>query len=205
MRNDRRSGTRSLARFSGRFMILVLAGVVAVTFAAPARSQADDALDELQRRAQEQLARERLEIFIEDTYEFYEITGELVSFRVRPDMTEDEIEAIETRSRQLDAQAGRLIAYVRDVAPYVRGRTDGLWIVLAPPDEDSTLEERLTLILALSNRISPKLDQLIQRLSADLGLTKVEEGWDMDVEAPFLIVGGLEELRSQARDLREAL
>jgi hypothetical protein len=36
-------------------------------------------------------------------------------------------------------------------------------------------------------------------------LTTVEEGWDMDVEAPFLIVGGLEELRSQARDLREAL
>lgn len=182
-------------------MVLVLGWAAS----SAAQIQDRDAVQAMQRRAQEQQAKERLDRFIQDTFEFFEISGELVSFRVRQDLTDQEMEAIENRCRELDEQAGRMISYVRNVAPYVRGETAGLWIVLDPLDEESTLDERLTLILALVNRISPKIDQLITVLSEQLEPTIPVEELQLEVSAPFLIVGGLEELRSIARDLRRTL
>ena len=187
----------------------ILFGAMILVMAVPSDSTAQildqEILRGMQRRAAEQQARERLEGFIEDTYEFFEISGELVSFRVHPNMTMDELETIEERSRELDDQSGRLISYVRYVAPFVRGETDGLWVVLDPLDQDSTLEERLTLILALVNRMSAKIDQFITLISEQLEPTIPFEELQMEASAPYFIVGGLEELRSMTRDLRRSL
>jgi len=159
----------------------------------------------MQRRAQEQLARERLERFIQDTYEFFEISGELVSFRVRPDMTEEELETLDQQARDLEDQAERLSSFILNVAPYVRGETEDLWIIFDPPDESSTLEERLTLILALCNRLSPKLDQIALLVSGELDPTVSVEDLQLELSAPYFAVGGLDELRFLTQELRSAL
>ena len=170
-----------------------------------AQIQNRDALREMQLRAQRQMAEDRLEGFIEDAFRFFELSGELVAFRVDSELTPDELDMIAERSRELDEQAGRLISYIRYVAPYVRGETDGLWIIFDPPDETTTLEERLTLILALVNRMSPKLDQLTMMLSEQLRPTIPVEELQFEAAAPYLLVGGLEELRSMIRELRQSL
>lgn len=186
----------------------ILTGVVVMLLGTPpvsARIQAQDVLREMRRQAQRELAEERLQGFIEDTFRFFEISGELVSFRVDPELTPDEMDTIVERSRELDEQAGRLISYIRYVAPYVRGETEGLWIIFDPPDETTTLDERLTLTLALVNRMSPKLDQLIMMLSEQLQPTIPVEELQYETAAPYLLVGGLEELRSMMRELRQSL
>ncbi len=161
-----------------------------------------ETLGEMRQRAREAEDRERLENFVQDIHEFFEISGELVSFRVRSDLTEAELETIDRRARELDEQSGRLISYVRYVAPYVRGETDGLWVIFDPPDSTSSLEERLTLILALVNRMSPKLEQLISVLVEPPGPTVPIESLQLEASAPYFIVGGLEELREMVRNLR---
>lgn len=161
-----------------------------------------ETLGQMRQRAREAEDRERLENFVQDIHEFFEISGELVSFRVRSDLTEAELETIDRRARELDEQSGRLISYVRYVAPYVRGETDGLWVIFDPPDSTSSLEERLTLILALVNRMSPKLEQLISVLVEPPGPTVPIESLQLEASAPYFIVGGLEELREMVRNLR---
>ena len=174
-------------------------------FAIGADAQARDLAGEMRLRAQLQLQEDRFNQFIDDTFKFYEISGELVSFRVHPKMSQTELDVIESRSRELDDQAGRLISFVRTVAPYVRGSTDGLWVILDPPDQDTSLEDRLTLILALSNRMGPKIEQLTTLLTEQLDPTIPVEDLQFETAAPYLIVGGLEEIRSMTRDLRRAL
>ena len=172
----------------------------------PAAGQnGDDILAEMRRREDLRQAQERFDRFVEDTFQFFEISGELVSFRVHPNMTEDEVRAVEERSQELDGHAGRLLDYVRSVAPYVRGETEGLWIVMEPLDSESTLMDRLTLILALVNRMGPKIDQLTRMLGEQLEPTIPVEELQFETSAPFFIVGGLEELRTMTRDLRRAL
>jgi len=183
-------------------MAMALTGVLATPSLAGQRT---NPVRELQQRQREQLAQDRLDRFVEDTYEFFEISGELISFRVHPDMTETELEMLDDRARELDEQAGRLLSYVRGVAPYVRGKTDDLWIVLDPPDESSTLEERLTLMLALVNRLLPKLDQVVTQLRGETAPTVSVEELQLEASAPYFVVGGLEELRQMTRELRAAL
>jgi len=185
-------------------LILIGSAILVSGFAVPAEAQTRDLAREMRLRAQEQMRRDRIERFIEDTYKFYEISGELVSFRVHPNMSDTELDAIQERSRELDDQAGRLISFVRTIAPYVRGLTDGLWVILDPPDENTSLEDRLTLILALSNRMNPKIEQLTSMLTQQLDPTIPVEDLQLEASAPYLIVGGLEEIRSMTRDLRRA-
>lgn len=171
-------------------------------------AQQPNPVRDMERRAQERLAAERLDRFVEDTFDFFEISGELVAFRVHPNMTDREIDLLDERAQELESQTGRLLSYVRGVAPFVRGQTEGLWIVLDPPDETSTLEERLTLILALVNRLLPKLDELVTMLQGIQGegapTVSVEE-LRLQASSPYFVVGGLEELESLTRDLRRSL
>ena len=177
--------------------------VSALARPAPAAQILDqETLGEMRQRAREAEDRARLENFIEDIREFFEVSGELVSFRVRSELTAAELETIDRRARELDEQSARLISYVRYVAPYVTGETDGLWIIFDPPDASSSLEDRLTLILALVNRMSPKLEQLISVLVEPPGPTVPIESLQLEASAPYFIVGGLEELRGMVRDLR---
>ena len=185
-------------------LTLIGSTVLILSFGVQADAQTRNLTREMQLRAREQVRRDRIEQFIEDTYKFYEVSGELVSFRVHPNMTETELEAIKKRSRELDDQAGRLISFVRTIAPYVRGETDGLWVVLDPLDQDSSLEDRLTLILALSNRMVPKIEYLTTLLTQQLDPTIQVESLQLETSAPYLLVGGLEEIRSMARDLQRA-
>ena len=184
--------------------ILIGSAIFISGFAVQAEAQLRDLEREMRLRAQQQLRQDRVKQFIDDTFKFYEISGELVSFRVHPNMSQTELDVIEERSRELDDQAGRLISYVRTIAPYVRGLTDGLWVILDPPDEDTSLEDRLTLILALSNRINPKIEQLTTLLTQQLDPTIPVEELQLETSAPYLIVGGLEELRSMTRELRRS-
>ncbi len=187
----------------------ILTGALVILTVVPpvdgAQIQNRDTLREMQLQAQREMAQDRLQGFIEDTFRFFELSGELVAFRVDPELTPDELDMIAERSRELDEQAGRLISYIRYVAPYVRGETEGLWIIFDPPDETTTLDERLTLILALVNRMSPKLDQLTMMLSEQLRPTIPVEELQFETAAPYLLVGGLDELRSMIRELRQSL
>ena len=183
-------------------LILIGSAILISGFAIRAEAQVRDLAREMRLRGEEQRRRDRMERFIEDTYKFFEISGELVSFRVHPNMSDTELDAIEERSRELDDMAARLISFVSIIAPYVRGSTDGLWVVLDPPDENTSLEDRLTLILALSNRMNPKIEQLTTMLTQQLEPTIPVEDLQLEASAPYLIVGGLEELRSMTRDLR---
>jgi len=187
-----------------RLPVLAGAIVLPITLAADAAAQIRDPVREMQRRVEEERLRQRVEAFVEDTHEFFEISGELVSFRVHPNMTASEVTTLGERSRELEEQAGRLISFVRDMAPYVRGRTEGLWVIFDPPDQDSTLEERLTLILALVNRLIPKLEQFTALISREADSTVSVEDLQFEVSAPYFVVGGLEELRSLTRELRAA-
>ena len=187
-----------------RLPVLAGAIVLPITLAADAAAQIRDPVREMQRRVEEERLRQRVEAFVEDTHEFFEISGELVSFRVHPNMTASEVTTLGERSRELEEQAGRLISFVRDMAPYVRGRTEGLWVIFDPPDQDSTLEERLTLILALVNRLIPKLEQFTALISREADSTVSVEELQFEVSAPYFVVGGLEELRSLTRELRAA-
>jgi hypothetical protein len=185
----------------------LLVATLAVVLTAPVvvSAQSRDLLAAMRERARQEMERERYERFIEDTYQFFELSGEVVSYRVQDELTDEDRERLTRQSRELDDQAGRLISYVRDVAPYVRGETDNLWIILEPTTDQTPLEDRLTLILALVNRLQPKFDQLITLVGEVFEPTVPVEELQLETSAPFLLVGGLEELREMTRDLREAL
>ena len=146
---------------------------------------------------------DRLNRFVDDVHLLYEASGELVSYRVRPEMTRTELGVIADRSRDLDRQATRIISFIENVAPYVKGNTDDLWII-RPPSERPTLEDRLTLILALVYRVEPKIDHLIDLMS---GVSEPAiELEDLQVEAslPYLVVGGLQVMKNLTIELRSS-
>lgn len=185
--------------------ILTLA-VLLLGSAAPAVEAAQSrAVLEMQQRAREQLARERLEQFVEHTFELFEISGELVSFRVHPNMTQSEVDLLDDRAGDLEDHVDDMLDYLSDAVPFVQGETDGLWIFNDPPDEATPLEDRLTLILALTNRLSPKLEQLVTLLRGEVDTTVTVDALEYEAAAPYLVVGGLEELLSITRGLRRAL
>jgi hypothetical protein len=159
---------------------------------------------DIQQRAAAEYHQRRVQSFIEDTYRFYEITGEMVSFRVHPNMTAAELEQIEELSEDLDDQAGRLVSFLIYLVPRVRGRTDDLW-VLPPLAEDSSLEYRLTVMLSLVNSVEPKIQHLTELLTGETKLSVEVDELAVEGTLPYFIVGGLEELRSMTRELRESL
>ena len=176
-------------------------------FVGPASLEAAQsrAVLEMQQRARERLAVERLERFVDNTFEFFELSGELVSFRVHPNMTESEVDLLDDRAGDFEDHVDDMLDYLRQAVPFVRGETDGLWIINDPPDESTPLEDRLTLILALTNRLSPKLEQVVTLLRGEVDPTVTVDALEYEASAPYLVVGGLEELLSITRGLRRAL
>ena len=190
-------------RFSVKTILCLLVALMACS-AGPSRAQTRDLAEEMRERAALLYHQQRIEAFIEDVNEFFEVSGELVSFRVHPNMTASELEMIEDQSRDLDDKAGDLITFIRYIVPATRGKTDDLW-VLQLPNEDSTLEYRLTLILALVFRIEPKLTHLIEALTEEREPAIEVDELIVEAYLPYFIAGGLEEIRSLTRELRRFL
>jgi hypothetical protein len=120
-------------------------------------------------------------------------------------MTRAELDLMDEKAEDLEDKAGDLISFVRFVSPIVRGNTDGLWVILEPLDENSTMEARLTLLLSLVNGIQPKLEHFVEILTEAMDPAIEVEDLVIEASLPFLIAGGLEELREMARDLRRTL
>jgi hypothetical protein len=199
---DRRRQHPALGLLAGT---AVVCAILAAVGAGTVEARQSRAVLEMQQRAREQLARDRIERFSEDAFAFFEISGELVSFRVHPNMTASEVALLDDRAEELEDHVDGMLDYLRGAVPFVRGETEGLWIIHDPPDESTTLDERLTLILALANRLSPKLDQLVTLLRGDVDLTVTVDSLQFEASAPYFVVGGLEEMLSLTRDLRRAL
>ena len=180
--------------------LLVLAVLVAVV---PSQAQSRQQREEQRRRAAEELALERLDRFVDDVHLLYQTSGELVSYRVRAAMTPSELKVISDRSKDLDRQATRIISFIENVAPYVKGNTDDLWIIRRPTD-NPTLEDRLTLILALIYRVEPKIDHLIE-LMRGLSPPAIEfEDLQVEASLPYLVVGGLQVVKNMTVELRSS-
>ena len=184
---------------------LIVLAVLLCGFVPSSLSQSRNPVDEMRRRAEVIYFQQRVDSFVEDTFEFYEISGELISFRVHPDMTRAELDLMDEKAEDLEDKAGDLISFVRFVSPIVRGNTDGLWVILEPLDENSTMEARLTLLLSLVNGIQPKLEHFVEILTEAMDPAVEVEDLVIEASLPFLIAGGLEELREMARDLRRTL
>ncbi len=180
---------------------MVLALLVSVV---PSHAQSRQQREEQQRRAAEQLRLDRLNRFVDDVHLLYEASGELVSYRVRPEMTSSEISMITDRSRDLDRQASRIISFIENVAPYVKGNTDDLWII-RPMSESPTLEDRLTLILALVYRVEPKIDHLIDLMSGQSPPAIELDDLQVEASLPYLVVGGLQVIKTLTVELRGTL
>ena len=170
-----------------------------------AMAQRPDPIRELERRAREIYFERQVDSFIENVYEFYEIGGELISFRVHPNMTSEEFNLINRKSRELDDKAEDLISFIHYAVPGVRGKTEDLWVILEPLDESADLERRLTLLLSLINGLEPKIQHLLDVLTEEQETAVDIEELTVEVALPYLIAGGLEELRTIIRDLRQAL
>jgi hypothetical protein len=184
---------------------LIVLTVLLFGFVPSSLSQRTNPVDEMRRRAEVIYFQQRVDSFVENTFEFYEISGELISFRVHPDMTRAELDLMDEKAEDLEDKAGDLISFVRFVSPIVRGNTDGLWVILEPLDENSTMEARLTLLLSLVNGIQPKLEHFVEILTEAMDPAIEVEDLVIEASLPFLIAGGLEELREMARDLRRTL
>ncbi len=181
-------------------LIAVLCG-----FVYPSHAQIRDPQREIQERAEALYFQQRIDRFIENAYEFYEISGELISFRVHPNMTQAELDRMDDKAEELEDKAGDLISFIRFLSPIVRGNTGGLWVVLKPLEADAPLEDRLTLLLSMVNGVEPKLQHFIELLTEEVE-PSVDVGELMtEATLPFLIAGGLEEIQGMTRDLRAAL
>ena len=190
-------GIRTLTIF---VLVALLCGFVPLSL-----SQTRNLVDEMRHRAEEIYFQQRIESFVEDTFEFYEISGELISFRVHPNMTLDELDLMDEKAEDLEDMAGDLISFVQFISPRVRGNTDDLWVILEPVDENSSMEARLTLLLSLFNGIQPKLEHFVELLTEENELSVEVEDLIVEATLPYLIAGGLEELREMARALRRTL
>jgi hypothetical protein len=184
---------------------LIVLAVLLCGFVPSSLSQRPNPVDELRRRAEVIYFQQRVDSFVEDTFELYEISGELISFRVHPNMTRAELDLMDEKAEDLEDKAGDLISFVRFVSPIVRGNTDGLWVILEPLDENSTMEARLTLLLSLVNGIQPKLEHFVEILTEAMDPAVEVEDLVVEASLPFLIAGGLEELREMAGALRRTL
>ena len=188
-----------------RTLVICLLTALLCGFVPSSFSQTRDPVDEMRRRAEEVYFQQRIDSFVEGTFEFYEISGELISFRVHPNMSRNELDLMDDKAEDLEDKVGDLISFVRFVSPGVRGNTDDLWVIVEPLDENSTLEARLTLILSLVNGIQPKLQHFVELLTEEVEPSVEIEELMVEASLPFLIAGGLEELREMARALRRAL
>ncbi len=188
-----------------RTLVICLLAALLCGFVPSSFSQTRDPVDEMRRRAEEVYFQQRIDSFVEGTFEFYEISGELISFRVHPNMSRNELDLMDDKAEDLEDKVGDLISFVRFVSPGVRGNTDDLWVIIEPLDENSTLEARLTLILSLVNGIQPKLQHFVELLTEEVEPSVEIEELMVEASLPFLIAGGLEELREMARALRRAL
>ena len=184
--------------------VIVLAALL-FAFVPSSQSQSRNAVEEMRFRAEVIYFQQRVDTFVEDTFEFYEISGELISFRVHPNMTQAELDLMDEKAEDLEDKAGDLISFVRFVSPIVRGNTDNLWVILEPLDENSTMETRLTLLLAMVNGIQPKIEHYVALITEALDPSVEVEDLVVEVSLPFLIAGGLEELREMTRALRRTL
>ena len=184
--------------------VIVLAALL-FAFAPSSQSQSRNAVEEMRFRAEVIYFQQRVDNFVEDTFEFYEISGELISFRVHPNMTQAELDLMDEKAEDLEDKAGDLISFVRFVSPIVRGNTDNLWVILEPLDENSTMETRLTLLLAMVNGIQPKIEHYVELITEALDPSVEVEDLVFEASLPFLIAGGLEELREMTRALRRTL
>ncbi len=188
-----------------RNLTLFVLAALLCGFVPSSLSQRPNPLDELQRRAEEIYFQQRIDSFVEDTFEFYEISGELISFRVHPNMTREELNLVDEKAEDLEDMAGDLISFVQFISPRVRGNTDDLWVILEPVDENSSMEARLTLLLSMVNGIQPKLQHFVELLTEETEPSVEVEDLIVEASLPYLIAGGLEELREMARALRRTL
>ena len=188
-----------------RPLTLIVLAALLFAFLPSSLSQSRNAVQEMRRRAEVIYFQQRVDTFIEDTFEFYEISGELISFRVHPNMTRAELDLMDEKAEELEDKAGDLISFVRFVSPIVRGNTDDLWVVLEPLDENSSVEARLTLLLAMVNGIQPKIEHYVELITEALDPSVEAEDLVIEASLPFLIAGGLEDLREMTRALRRAL
>ena len=123
-----------------RTLVICLLAALLCGFVPSSFSQTRDPVDEMRRRAEEVYFQQRIDSFVEGTFEFYEISGELISFRVHPNMSRNELDLMDDKAEDLEDKVGDLISFVRFVSPGVRGNTDDLWVIIEPLDENSTLE-----------------------------------------------------------------
>ncbi len=191
-------------QFPRKSVLWLLAVAFVCSNAMPSEAQTTQQREEMQQRAQESFRQERLQAFIEDVHRFYETSGELVSFRVQLNMSPQEAKSISDKSKELDNRANRIIDFIENAAPAVKGNTDDLWII-RPPSEEPTLEERLTLILALVYRVEPKLQHLIELIGGEVEPAIELEQLMVEVSLPYLVVGGLQTIKSMTIDLRQGL
>ena len=67
------------------------------------------------------------------------------------------------------------------------------------------MEARLTLLLSMVNGIQPKLQHFVELLTEEAEPSVEVEELIVEASLPYLIAGGLEELREMARALRRTL
>jgi hypothetical protein len=120
-------------------------------------------------------------------------------------LTSAELNTFEDKTEELHDRAGRLISFLVAIVPQVRGNTDDLWIIKSPPDEEETLEDRLTLVLALVYRIEPKIEFILDLLNGE-GEPAIEvEDLIFEASLPYLVVGGLELIQDLALEIRRLM
>ena len=187
-------------RFQGKlFLFLMICSI-----STPSQAQTSGQREEMRQRAQESFRLERLQAFVDDVHRFYETSGELVSFRVHLEMSPQEARSISEKSKELDNRANRIIDFIENAAPSVKGNTDDLWIIKAPNSEP-TVEERLTLILALVYRVEPKLQHLIELIAGEVEPAIEIEQLMVEASLPYLVVGGLQTIKTMTIELRQGL
>ena len=191
-------------RFSRKSFLLLVIVVLICSISVPSEAQTSSQREEMRQRALESFRLERLQAFVDDVHRFYETSGELVSFRVNLEMSPQEARSISEKSKELDNRANRIIDFIENAAPSVKGNTDDLWII-RPPSGEPTVEERLTLILALVYRVEPKLQHLIELIAGEVEPAIEIAQLMVEASLPYLVVGGLQTIKTMTIELRQGL
>ncbi len=186
--------------------VLWLLVAVFVVCAVPAAAQSPTEREADRRQAAaEAIFQQRIDGFTDDVHRFYEVSGELVSYRVLDELTSAELNSFEDKTEELHDRAGRLISFLVGIVPQVRGNTDDLWIIKSPPDDEETLEDRLTLVLALVYRIEPKIEFILDLLNGEGDPAIEVEDLIFEASLPYLVVGGLELIQDLALEIRRLM
>ena len=191
-------------RFQRKSLFFLMIVVLISSISLPSQAQPSNQREEMRRRAQENFRLERLQAFVDDVHRFYETSGELVSYRVQLDMSPEEARSISEKSKELDNRASRIIDFIENAAPSIKGNTDDLWII-KPPSTEPTIEDRLTLILALVYRVEPKLQHLIELIGGEVEPAIEIEQLMVEASLPYLVVGGLQTIKTMTIELRQGL